>query len=352
MAIDTGLSDDELEKTVRLGDSVTFLAPITQLMGTRVTGAALDDRTGCAVLLRCAQLLKGQDMPRKVTVLFSSREEVGSQGAQTAAFRLKPDACIAVDVTFATQPGVSDKEGGKLGGGPMVGLSPVLSRRMAQKLFDLAKREQISVQTEVMEGRTGTTADSILTTRQGVPRLLTFRFRSAVCTRRQKCVFTGYGTGGPAAGGLCKGGVKRMASYERLQNLCEAAGVSGQEDEVREKILAMIRPVCDTVTVTPLGGILAEKRGQNRPKHRLMIDAHMDEVGLIITHIDDEGFLSFGCVGGIDRPGVAGQTGVDWLKSCTGQCDCAAYSPNGPGGKRQSAVPGRAGDRYWREGPE
>lgn len=169
MAIDTGLSDDELEKTVQLGDSVTFLAPITQLSGTRVTGAALDDRTGCAVLLRCAQLLKGQDMPRKVTVLFSSREEVGSQGAQTAAFRLQPDACIAVDVTFATQPGVSDKEGGKLGGGPMVGLSPVLSRRMAQKLFDLAKREQISVQTEVMEGRTGTTADSILTTRQGVP---------------------------------------------------------------------------------------------------------------------------------------------------------------------------------------
>lgn len=169
MAIDTGLSDDELEKTVQLGDSVTFWAPITQLSGTRVTGAALDDRTGCAVLLRCAQLLKGQDMPRKVTVLFSSREEVGSQGAQTAAFRLQPDACIAVDVTFATQPGVSDKEGGKLGGGPMVGLSPVLSRRMAQKLFDLAKREQISVQTEVMEGRTGTTADSILTTRQGVP---------------------------------------------------------------------------------------------------------------------------------------------------------------------------------------
>ncbi len=169
MAIDTGLSDDELEKTVQLGDSVTFLAPITQLLGTRVTGAALDDRTGCAVLLRCAQLLKGQDMPRKVTVLFSSREEVGSQGAGTAAFRLQPDACIAVDVTFATQPGVSDKEGGKLGGGPMVGLSPVLSRRMAQKLFDLAKREQISVQTEVMEGRTGTTADSILTTRQGVP---------------------------------------------------------------------------------------------------------------------------------------------------------------------------------------
>lgn len=98
-----------------------------------------------------------------------------------------------------------------------------------------------------------------------------------------------------------------MASYERLQSLCEAAGVSGQEDEVREKILAMIRPVCDTVTVTPLGGILAEKRGQNRPKHRLMIDAHMDEVGLIITHIDDEGFLSFGCVGGIDRRVLPGK---------------------------------------------
>ena len=64
---------------------------------------------------------------------------------------------------------IAENVGGKLGGGPMVGLSPVLSRRMAQKLFDLAEREQISVQTEVMEGRTGTTADSILTTRQGVP---------------------------------------------------------------------------------------------------------------------------------------------------------------------------------------
>lgn len=143
-----------------------------------------------------------------------------------------------------------------------------------------------------------------------------------------------------------------MASYERLQNLCEAAGVSGQEDEVREKILAMIRPVCDTVTVTPLGGILAEKRGQNRPKHRLMIDAHMDEVGLIITHIDDEGFLSFGCVGGIDRRVLPGKR--VWIGSnrVPGSVIVAAYSPNGPGGKRQSAVPGRAGDRYWREGPE
>ena len=94
---------------------------------------------------------------------------MGSQGAETAAFSLRPDRCIAVDVTFASQPGVSEKESGELGAGPMVGIAPVLSRQMARQLLTLSQREGIPVQTEVMNGPTGTTADRIMTTGGGVP---------------------------------------------------------------------------------------------------------------------------------------------------------------------------------------
>ena len=169
MAVDVGLSGEEAARLVHPGDSVTIPAPVIPLLHNRVTGAALDDRAGCAVLVRCAQLLAGKKLPQKVTLLFSSREEVGSQGAETAAFSLRPDRCIAVDVTFASQPGVSEKESGELGAGPMVGIAPVLSRQMARQLLALSQREGIPVQTEVMNGPTGTTADRIMTTGGGVP---------------------------------------------------------------------------------------------------------------------------------------------------------------------------------------
>ena len=169
MAVDVGLSGEEAARLIHPGDSVTIPAPVIPLLHNRVTGAALDDRAGCAVLVRCAQLLAGKKLTQKVTLLFSSREEVGSQGAETAAFSLRPDRCIAVDVTFASQPGVSEKESGELGAGPMVGIAPVLSRQMARQLLTLSQREGIPVQTEVMNGPTGTTADRIMTTGGGVP---------------------------------------------------------------------------------------------------------------------------------------------------------------------------------------
>lgn len=92
-----------------------------------------------------------------------------------------------------------------------------------------------------------------------------------------------------------------MAEYACLRRLCEARGISGDESAVRAVILEEIRPFCDEITITPLGGILARKKGKSPAARRVMIDAHMDEVGLIVTHISEEGFLSFGCVGGIDR---------------------------------------------------
>ena len=88
---------------------------------------------------------------------------------------------------------------------------------------------------------------------------------------------------------------------ETLKTLCALSGVSSFEDEVRDYIRRRVEPHADSVRVDALGNLIVFKRGAKPAGNRLMLCAHMDEVGVIVTHITDEGFLKFGCVGGIDR---------------------------------------------------
>lgn len=84
-----------------------------------------------------------------------------------------------------------------------------------------------------------------------------------------------------------------------LKTLCELNGVSGNEQAVRNLILEEIRPLADEIQVDSLGNILALKKGKSAEK-KVMLAAHMDEVGLIISGITEKGFLEFKTVGGID----------------------------------------------------
>lgn len=86
---------------------------------------------------------------------------------------------------------------------------------------------------------------------------------------------------------------------ENLKTLCEIDGISGREDAVAEEIQRQISPYCDCYR-DPLGNLIAKKQGKQRGKYRLMISAHMDEVGLIVTDITSEGMLRFAAVGGVD----------------------------------------------------
>ncbi|MCF6463255.1 M42 family metallopeptidase [Clostridium sp. Cult1] len=85
-----------------------------------------------------------------------------------------------------------------------------------------------------------------------------------------------------------------------LKKLTEASGVSGNEKEVRDIILNEIKDYVDDINVDRLGNIIAFKKGNNSSK-KLMVTAHMDEVGLMITDIDNMGLLKFTTVGGIDK---------------------------------------------------
>ncbi len=84
-----------------------------------------------------------------------------------------------------------------------------------------------------------------------------------------------------------------------LKNLCLIDGISGDEGRVREYIISKIKDKCE-YTVDPMGNLLAFKRGKKEPKNKVMLSAHMDEVGFIVTYICDNGFLKFTNVGGID----------------------------------------------------
>ncbi len=95
-----------------------------------------------------------------------------------------------------------------------------------------------------------------------------------------------------------------MTDWELLKRLCTAGGISGDEDEVREIILKEITPFADDIRTDALGNILVFKKGSQRPAKKLMLSAHMDEVGFIVTDIDSDGQLSFECVGGINDSAV------------------------------------------------
>lgn len=92
-----------------------------------------------------------------------------------------------------------------------------------------------------------------------------------------------------------------------LQKLCDSSGISGDEASVREIILSEISPFVADVKVDALGNIIAFKKGAKRAGKKLMISAHMDEVGFIVTHVTDEGLLKFAPVGGIGANAICGK---------------------------------------------
>lgn len=166
LAIDTGLTKDKLEKLVALGDRITFKRNFTPLLNGLVSASCLDDRSGIAAILMCLDELKNLDC--KVTVMFSSQEEVGTRGAKVGPYAKSVDEAISVDVSFALTPGCDKSECGELSKGAMIGFSPILDKEISRKLVDAAEKNNISYQCEIMSGRTGTNADVISISEKGI----------------------------------------------------------------------------------------------------------------------------------------------------------------------------------------
>ncbi len=153
---------------VSVGDFVTFNTRACELKNGRITGKSLDNRAGVVCLLELAERLCDKKLPFNIVFAFTDQEELGNRGAITATFDIEPDEAIVLDVSFADAPDVSSNDCGKLGGGAMIGMSPILDKAISKKLVLIAKENNMPYQTEVMGGRTGTNGDAVSVSKSGV----------------------------------------------------------------------------------------------------------------------------------------------------------------------------------------
>jgi endoglucanase len=105
---------------------------------------------------------------------------------------------------------------------------------------------------------------------------------------------------------------KYLGPHDRLlRRLTEASGVSGNEQAIREIVRENIESYVDEIHVDSMGNLLAVKRGTSRRRMKVMLAAHMDEIGFLVVGIDKDGLLRFDKVGGIDPRHLPGK--VVWV---------------------------------------
>jgi len=90
-----------------------------------------------------------------------------------------------------------------------------------------------------------------------------------------------------------------------LKELCEAPGVPGHEERIREIVIRELTPLCDEVSTDALGNVIGLKRGTTGG--RFMLSGHMDEIGFMISHVEENGYLHFVPLGGFDPKTLTAQ---------------------------------------------
>ncbi|MDR1117265.1 MAG: M20/M25/M40 family metallo-hydrolase [Oscillospiraceae bacterium] len=161
LCIDIGFSREEAEKRVKVGSLAVFSERCLPLGERLFSGKALDDRACVVMLLRVLELLEGKEIDAELIIQASVQEEVGARGAQTGGYAEAPDYAIAVDVCHAETPDGQKDRTLKQGAGVPVSLGPNTNRRLANKLIELCGTHNLGYQPEVMEGKSGTDANTM-----------------------------------------------------------------------------------------------------------------------------------------------------------------------------------------------
>ena len=169
LRIDVGLSPEELPKVVRVGDLVTMKREMIELQGGLVAGKALDDRVSIVAALICLEELGRMRHLWDLYAVATVQEEVGVKGAITSTYHLQPDVGIAIDVTWAKQPGTPDEYTYDLGKGPTIGCGPNFHPKLQQALVETAEKLEMSYHLEPAARPGGTDAYAIQVSREGIP---------------------------------------------------------------------------------------------------------------------------------------------------------------------------------------
>lgn len=174
MHIDIGVTDrEEAEKLVSVGDPVVIDCEPLPVAGSRLVSRSMDNRLGSYVALEALRRCHDNGTHKaRFSAVAAVQEEIGLFGSRTAAFTVRPDLAVAIDVTHATDaPGVDEKEVGShpFGSGPVIGRGSTLSPKVFELLRDTAEEAGIPYSIGASGNATHTDADSLQISRTGIP---------------------------------------------------------------------------------------------------------------------------------------------------------------------------------------
>lgn len=170
--IDCGFkSKEEAEKFVSIGDYILYSFDYEYLQNDLIVGRGLDNRTGSFIVAEVLKALKGKEINVGVYAVSTVNEETNMGGAYFAASKVKPSMAIACDVTFATDfPNMNPKKHGQvdLSGGPVITKGAPINFRINDLLESAASDLDMKLQYELTPRMTGTDADKMRLTGDGV----------------------------------------------------------------------------------------------------------------------------------------------------------------------------------------
>lgn len=170
--VDIGaMNGDEARELVMHGDSVTFALGYRPLRNNLAASPAMDDKVGVWVVMEALRLLQNKQLQVPIYCVSTVQEEIGLRGATTSSYGIHPTVGIAVDVCHATDtPGNDKKTLGEtcLGDGPVLFRGPNISPIVFDRLHNTALSKDIAVQVRGTPRATGTDANAIQLTREGV----------------------------------------------------------------------------------------------------------------------------------------------------------------------------------------
>jgi endoglucanase len=172
LLVDTGLLPEEVEKLVHPGDLVSFATQPMDLAGDALAGHSLDNRASVAAVTMCLQELQHMAPTWDTWALASVQEEETLAGALTSPFEIRPDLAVAIDVTFAKGPGVSDYRGFDMEKGPTLGMGGNIHPALHKAFKELAEALDIPIQVEVMPAMSGTDAMGLQVVAEGIPTMV------------------------------------------------------------------------------------------------------------------------------------------------------------------------------------
>ncbi|MGB4600268.1 MAG: M42 family metallopeptidase [Trichlorobacter sp.] len=172
--VDIGARDKkEAQKLVRVGDCITFDSGFTRLQGDRVASRGFDDKAGAFVVAEVLRLVAAETkkLPVDLYGVSSVQEEIGLRGGTTSSYTVNPDIGICMEVDFATdQPDVERKHNGEvaLGKGPILTRGANINHALFELLYNTAQKDKIPVQLTANPRATGTDANVMQISRNGV----------------------------------------------------------------------------------------------------------------------------------------------------------------------------------------